>query len=89
MECCSEYFLLYLEFSENVVNIRLCLRWTTLFIMSMSEEDCCIQAVGEFFVTFLVEKRTLHINMQKANEGLTMILICKSTQQFGCIFFKL
>ena len=89
MECCSEYFLLYLEFSENVVNIRLCLRWTALLIMHMSEEDCCIQAVGVFFVTFLVEKCRLHIHMQKANEGLTMILMRKSTQQFGCIFFKL
>ena len=89
MECCSEYFLLYLEFSENVVKIRLCLRWTALCIMRMSEEDCCIQAVGGFFVTFLVEKCRLHIHMQKANEGLTMILMHKSTQQFGCIFFKL
>ena len=89
MEFCSEYFLLYLEFSENVVNIQLCLHWTALFIMRMSEEDCCIQAAGGFFVTFLVEKCRLHIHMQKANEGLTMILMCKSTQQFGCIFFTL
>ena len=57
--------------------------------MRMSEEDCCIQAVGGFFVTFLVEKCRLHIHMQKVNEGLTMILMHKSTQQFGCIFFKL
>ena len=36
----------------------------------MSEEDCCIQAIGGFFVTFLVEKRRLHIHMQKNEQGV-------------------